>query len=163
MRLQKADSPTFSFFLPSPNLSQTLHLPVMAILTEEGNEYEVRIKRTHNNTYFKEYVKSGDREDQDATSIDRYIVGESGTKYSVEVTLKEGFKFAPYEEVYAAMFISGVGRSLCDEEINDPAPKYKYTDEDIHLNLAVVSNQSYYPSLFGRPFVFRSLDIGKWN
>src|SRR6266536_3715503 len=65
----------------------------MAILTLLGNEYDVRIKR-HPNAYFDEYVKTGNRDKNNATQCDRYIVGEEGVTYKIEATLKKGFTFS---------------------------------------------------------------------
>ena len=72
----------------------------MAILTEEGNEYEVRIKRVPQGTYFKEYVKIGDREQAESTRCERYIVAEPGQRYEIEVTIKKGFEWGEFEKVF---------------------------------------------------------------
>ena len=79
----------------------------MAILKSGNDEYEVRIKRYPEKTYFDEYVKTGDREESSATSCDRYIVGEDGVRYTIEVTLKKGFSFGDYEVVRARLYIPG--------------------------------------------------------
>jgi len=53
-------SATFNTFPPTSR--QTSKVDTMVILREEGNEYEVRVKRVPQGTCFKEYVKIGDRE-----------------------------------------------------------------------------------------------------
>jgi hypothetical protein len=60
----------------------------MAILKSGNDEYEVRIKRYLEKTYFDEYIKTGEREKKAATTCKRYIVGGDGVRYTTEVTLK---------------------------------------------------------------------------
>jgi hypothetical protein len=79
----------------------------MAILKSGNDEYEVRIKRYPEKTYFDEYVKTGHREKSSATSCDRYIIGEDGVRYTIEVTLKKGFDFEDFKIVRAKLYILG--------------------------------------------------------
>jgi hypothetical protein len=79
----------------------------MAILKERGDQYEVRIKRYPEGTYFDEYVKNGERDKSSAKKCDRYIIGESGVKYTIEVTLRNGFNFGKYDRVHVQLFFPG--------------------------------------------------------
>ena len=94
----------------------------MAILKGSGNdEYEVRIKRYPEKTYFDEYIKTGDREKPGAASCDRYMVGEDGARYTIEVTLKKGFRFGEFDLVQAQLLVPGKVDSVCHKDIRRPA------------------------------------------
>jgi hypothetical protein len=79
----------------------------MAILTQDDNKIEVRIKRLSDGTYFDEYVKIGDREKPDAVNYERYIVPEPGTMYEIEVTLKKGYRLNGCNGVMAQLIFPG--------------------------------------------------------
>jgi hypothetical protein len=68
-----------------PESSQISKVIIMAILSQQINQVEVRIRRHPQNTYFDEYVKVGDREKTDATSCNRYIIPEPGQMYTIEL------------------------------------------------------------------------------
>jgi hypothetical protein len=63
------------------------------VLNREPIEYEIRIKRYPEGTYFEEHVKTEVIDWYGDNERERYIIGESGTKFTVEVTLKKGFYF----------------------------------------------------------------------
>jgi hypothetical protein len=77
----------------------------MAILTPEGNgnEYEVRIMRYPENTYFDEYVDPPTREKDEIASCKRHIIVEANTTYKIEVKLKKGFLFGIYTKFQVQM------------------------------------------------------------
>ncbi|KAE9374197.1 hypothetical protein N431DRAFT_556570 [Stipitochalara longipes BDJ] len=85
----------------------------MAILSEQGNEYEVRIVRRPQNTYFDEHVKIGDRERPDAVECDRNIVAEPEQRYGIEVTLKSGFRWGEFDEVWVGLIFAGSALASC--------------------------------------------------
>jgi hypothetical protein len=85
----------------------------MAILTQDDNKVEVKIKRFPQGTDFNEYVKIGDREKRGATSCERYIIPEPGTKYAIEITLKKGYLFGPdCNCVKATLYLPGVPQRI---------------------------------------------------
>jgi hypothetical protein len=60
----------------------------MAIFFDgDANGYEVRVKRHPERTYFEEHVKMERRERLWDHERERYIIGESGAKFTIEVTL----------------------------------------------------------------------------
>ena len=106
----------------------------MAILKCGNDEYEVRIKRYPEKTYFDEYVKTGDREKSSATSCDRYIVGEDGVRYTIEVTLKKGFTFGEFE-------VFGPNSTFRDTK--DSSPKKMWRPEDFEDGIKPILQQSW--------------------
>jgi hypothetical protein len=111
----------------------------MAILKSGGDEYEVRIKKYPEKTYFDEYIKTGDREEPSDTSCDRYIIGEDGVRYTIEVTLKKGFSFGNYDVVQAQLFIPGQEKGICSTNIRRPADHVGDTDLTKNLEYADVT------------------------
>jgi hypothetical protein len=84
----------------------------------------------------------GDREKPDALEIGRYIVAEPGTIYTIEITLKEGFKFDPYDHVTAELWIPGEKDApLSFKVIHDPTPNKYRTREDLYDSLRTVTNK----------------------
>jgi hypothetical protein len=53
----------------------------------------VKIIRCPGNTYFDEHVDTEEPDIPDATSYVRYLVGEPGQNFSIEVKLKTGYIF----------------------------------------------------------------------
>jgi hypothetical protein len=50
----------------------------------------------------------GDREDINAKSFDRYLVGEPSITYTVEIKLLKGFMFGEYQFVQARLKLPGM-------------------------------------------------------
>jgi hypothetical protein len=116
--LQAFLSTAFSIHFSSP-----LHRPPrfdMAILRDGSNEYEIRIKRYPDGTYFDEYIKLDNREQQGGTACYRYIVGEDGVRYTIEVTLKEGFTFGNFDQVQVQLNVQGQEEEVCVKNIFRP-------------------------------------------
>jgi hypothetical protein len=67
----------------------------MAILKSGNDEYEVRIKRYPEKTYFDEYIKTVEREKKAATTCKRYIVGGDGVRYE-----DHGIKYREYRALF---------------------------------------------------------------
>ncbi|KAG4415213.1 hypothetical protein IFR04_011624 [Cadophora malorum] len=95
----------------------------MAILTEHRDKYEVRIKRYPDGTYFDEYEATeprGVNKDRIVNRRNRYIVGEEGTTYTIEVTLHEGFDFGTYSDVHVQLFVPEADGCVCYMNIKKP-------------------------------------------
>ncbi|EPE29873.1 hypothetical protein GLAREA_01033 [Glarea lozoyensis ATCC 20868] len=96
----------------------------MAILSgraDGSNEVEVRVKRWPEDTYFEEYIKTGDREKATATACERYIVPEPGKQYIIEVVLKAGYDFN-CQEVRIELFFPGIEKEVSKLRIFYPGP-----------------------------------------
>jgi hypothetical protein len=132
----------------------------MAILSEHGNQYEVRIKRIPQNTYFKEHVKVGDRQKPDDFECDRYIVGEPGQKYAVEISIKEGFRWDDYDRVSMSLYLPGDRDPIaCDFVTYSEGKKLGIGKVDVNIDLDCVNHESR-REFHGAPFSFRNLAIG---
>jgi hypothetical protein len=132
----------------------------MAILSEDGNEYEVRIKRIPQDTYFKEHVKVGDREKPDAVECDRYIVGEQGQKYAVEITIKEGFHWDGYDQVGMGLFLPGDVNPIAWDCVRySERKKLGIGKVDVNVDLDCINYESR-SEFHGAPFSFQNLAIG---
>jgi hypothetical protein len=134
----------------------------MAILSQEFNQVEVRIRRHPQNTYFDEYVKVGDREKANATSCDRYIIPEPGQVYTIEVTLKKGYHFGNWSRVSAALFLPGVKKLISGGVFFPPSDK-EFTEENMSVSMACTSRTLPVNGrvLSGSRFAFRTMEIGK--
>ena len=135
----------------------------MAILKSGSDEYEVRIKRYPEKTYFDEYVKTGDREEPSATSCDRYIVGEDGVRYTIEVTLKKGFSFGDYGVVRARLFIPGHEVSISENDVHKPEDFENGIKSDMTTELQYADVTVEGSKVLGARFGFRSLAIGNFQ
>jgi hypothetical protein len=107
----------------------------MAVLTEESDQYEVRMKRFPEGTYFDEYVKTGERDKPTATECDRYIIGESGVKYTIEVTLRKGFNFGKFSQIRVMLFFPGSKSSISFIDIFKPSHDEPESSADIIAEL----------------------------
>jgi hypothetical protein len=132
----------------------------MAILKGGNEEYEVRIKRYPEKTYFDEYIKTGEREKTAATKCKRYIVGEDGVKYTIEVTLKKGFMFGEFHSVQAKLKVPGKTDSVCHKNIRRPADYKDGIKEKITTELEYADVTVRGLKLMGARFAFRSLALG---
>jgi len=132
----------------------------MAILSEEGNEYEVRIQRNRDYTYFEEYVKVGDRERLGALSCERYIVGEPGTSYRIKVIVKKGFKWGNYEAVEAQFGFPGNDDPFASVTLDRQPHSKNRLDEDASIYIDCVNTKLNGAKIFGGTLSFRSLQIG---
>jgi len=133
----------------------------MAILSQEFNQVEVRVRRHPQNTYFDEYVKVGDREKTNAASCDRYIVPEPGQMYTIEVTLKKGYHFGNWSRVGAGLFLPGVNKPISLGMLRPPSDK-DFAEEDITLSMAYARSLLVKDRvLSGSRFAFRTMKIGK--
>tara|TARA_R110002033_G_scaffold68777_1_gene119972 strand:- start:49 stop:627 length:579 start_codon:yes stop_codon:yes gene_type:complete len=107
----------------SPRLIKNVSIITMAILTEHRDKYEVRIKRYPDGTYFDEYEATkprGVNKDRIVNRRNRYIVGEEGTTYTIEVTLHEGFDFGTYSDVHVQLFVPEADGCVCYMNIKKP-------------------------------------------
>jgi len=132
----------------------------MAILTDGTDQYEVRIKRQSDQTYFEEYVKSDAREDPRSQNCHRYIVGENGTIFTIELTLLQGFCFDSYESVRMKLFFPGQKGEVA--RIDAHKPKYYEdgfygTNESITVNLKLANVEIGGCMMLGTKFAFRNL------
>ncbi|KUJ20084.1 uncharacterized protein LY89DRAFT_731317 [Mollisia scopiformis] len=84
----------------------------MAILKQGENEVEVRIKRDSDGACFEEYVKLGERDKLNGQECKRYIVGQPGETYSIEITLKQGYDFGTAKKVKALLYMPGSNRKV---------------------------------------------------
>ncbi|THV51409.1 hypothetical protein BGAL_0112g00310 [Botrytis galanthina] len=131
----------------------------MGILTEEGNEYEVKIIDCATNQPFKEYVKLGDRESHGDSKCERYIVARPGAKFKIEVTLMSGFCFEPFQEVQAH-FRLGNSNDMCAAYMfNKDKPEINDIKKDCKRFIECVNMARYGEDIVGAPFVFSSLDV----
>lgn len=131
----------------------------MAILSEGGNEYEVKIIRRPQDTYFTEHVKVGNLEKPDAESCERYIVAESGQRYAIEVTIKQGFRWGHFDEIDISMaFIERSYIACMILRRVDYGRQLKKEDVTVYLDCL---NFQVARDLVGAPFCFRGLAIGK--
>jgi hypothetical protein len=130
----------------------------MVILTEDGNQYEVRIKRVPQNTYFKEHIKVGDREKPDAIQCDRYIVGEQDQQYAIEITIKKGFQWDNFGKVAMGLFLPGCKYPVAVRCFH----KSRAIDIgtiDVSVDLECINHASF-SDFRGAPFSFKNLAIG---
>lgn len=132
----------------------------MAIPKDGDDEYEVRIKRYPDKTYFEEHIKIGDREKPGATSCGRYIVGEEGVTYTIEVTLRKGFTFGEFDRVQALLFIPGLEGTIAFKDIFRPADCKGKIKEDIIAELEYADVVVLGCKVLGARFTFRGLGIG---
>jgi hypothetical protein len=135
----------------------------MAILFDvEANEYEVRIKRYPEGTYFEEHVKTERRERDWDQDRERYIIGESGAKFTIEVTLRKGFYFVEYDVVQAQLFLPGRDDSVTRIHINKPSDLdgKRRTTSDIIDQLQYADVEIGGKKVLGARFAFRDLVIG---
>lgn len=135
----------------------------MAILKSGNDEYEVCFKRYPEKTYFDEYVKTGDREKSSATSCDRYIIGEDGVRYTIEVTLKKGFSFGEFDVVQALLFVSGQEKSVSHKNLRRPSDFEGGIKEDMKTELEYADITFRGSKMLGARFGFRSLAIGNFQ
>jgi hypothetical protein len=135
----------------------------MAILKNGNNEYEVRIKRYPEKTYFDEYVKTGDREEPWAMSCDRYIVGEDGVRYTIEVTLKKRFSFGDYEVVRAKLYIPGHEDSISENDVHKPEDFENGIKSDMTIELQYADVTVEGSKVLGARFGFRNLLLGSFS
>ena len=132
----------------------------MAILKCGNEEYEVRIKRYPEKTYFDEYIKTGEREKTAATTCKRYIVGEGGVKYTIEVTLKKGFMFGEFHSVQAQLKVPGKTSPVSHKNIRRPADYKDGIKEKITTELEYADVTVRGLKFLGARFAFRSLALG---
>jgi hypothetical protein len=135
----------------------------MAILKSGNDEYEVRIKRYPEKTYFDEYVKTGDREKSSAISCDRYIIGEDGVRYTIEVTLRKGFDFEDFNIVQAQLCVPGQEESISFKNIQRPADYKDGIKKDLMTELQYVDVTVGGSEVRGARFGFRNLLLGMFS
>lgn len=146
-----------STFTSSPALPN--QLDAMVILSDEGNEYEVRIIRRPQSTYFDEHVKVGDRLSPEATECERYIVGEPGQTYAVEVTIKKGFQWGKFDAIGAHLMFDGVVASTSMMSKGTMTENPGLNDNKMVLDHINSTKQG--AENVGASFTFRNLEIGK--
>jgi predicted RNA-binding protein with TRAM domain len=153
----------------------------MAILTQVGDQYEVRIKRHSDQTYFDEHVKVGDQyevrikrhSDQTyfdehvkvgdkpgATSCARYIIGEQDVIYSIELTLPKGFNFGDYERVRMELYFPGQSDEIAFADAFKPLSLVSVTTQDIQVTLEYADVKINGRKMLGTQFSFRGLSSG---
>ncbi|CCD56055.1 hypothetical protein BofuT4_P151870.1 [Botrytis cinerea T4] len=131
----------------------------MAILKESGNEYEVQIVNAVTGQSFKEYVKLGDREKPEDREAERYITSYPGIMFKIQITLKTGFCFKPFDAVEANLYFKGQSSYCSLAVLNDPYPDHKCTKKDLRMEIACVNMSNYGKNLIGAPLVFKELQI----
>ncbi|KAM0154569.1 hypothetical protein ACHAPG_006419 [Botrytis cinerea] len=131
----------------------------MAILKESGNEYDVQIVNAVTGQSFKEYVKLGDREKPEDREAERYITSYPGIMFKIQITLKTGFCFKPFDAVEANLYFKGQSTYCSLAVLNDPYPDHKCTKKDLRMEIACVNMSNYGKNLIGAPFVFKELQI----
>ncbi|EMR80962.1 hypothetical protein BcDW1_10413 [Botrytis cinerea BcDW1] len=131
----------------------------MAILKESGNEYEVQIVNAVTGQSFKEYVKLGDREKPEDREAERYITSYPGIMFKIQITLKTGFCFKPFDAVEANLYFKGQSSDCSLAVLNDPYPDHKCTKKDLRMEIACVNMSNYGKNLIGAPLVFKELQI----
>ena len=135
----------------------------MAILKDGTDEYEVCIKRHPQKITFEEYVKIGDRPKPDAKSCTRYIVGEEGVTYTVEVTLRKGFIFGDYTRVDAKLCLPGQKDPISSIYIHPPPDTglHSPTTLDVSKTIEYADVELQGRKMLGTRFAFRSLVAGE--
>ncbi|KAH7377948.1 hypothetical protein BKA64DRAFT_750362 [Cadophora sp. MPI-SDFR-AT-0126] len=129
----------------------------MAILKDGDDTYEVRIKRYPDGTYFDEHIKVEEREKPGAEECTRYIVGEAGMRYTIEVTLRKGFDFGKDDRVQAQLFFPGIKSSICYLDVFKPLGLAGLTTEDITKRLEFADVTIGGRKMLGTRLAFRSL------
>ncbi|KAL2067799.1 hypothetical protein VTL71DRAFT_15895 [Oculimacula yallundae] len=102
-----------------PRARACILILAMAIIEDGGNKYEVRIKRCDNGAYFD----------------DRYIVGEDGVEYTIELRLHKGFDFGEFTEVQAKLHIPGRSEYVCHRNLHKTKIVKKPTTNEADPNV----------------------------
>ncbi|TGO57024.1 hypothetical protein BOTNAR_0210g00120 [Botryotinia narcissicola] len=131
----------------------------MAILTEEGNEYEVKIIDCATHQPFKEYVKLGDREIHGDSKCERYIVARPGAKFKIEVTLMSRFCFELFEQVQAHLCLGSAGDMCAAYIFEKDKPEINGISKGYKAFIECVNMARYGEGIVGAPFIFSSLDV----
>ncbi|PVH79766.1 hypothetical protein DL98DRAFT_655165 [Cadophora sp. DSE1049] len=105
----------------------------MAILSEDGNEYEVRVVRVPQDTRFKEFIKVGECDNHSTKACERYIIAEPGQTYAAEVVIRRGFHWDEYDQIEIELaFADAVqpisGRYISKGEFDTPDDYTIYLD-----------------------------------
>lgn len=132
----------------------------MAILKEGNDEYQVRIKRYPEKTYFDEYVKTNGREVPGSRRCDRYIVGEGGVRYTIEVTLKEGFDFGTYSQVQVQLGLPRHNDTVSFKDIYKPNHSEGGIKEKLSTELEYADVTVGGRMMLGARFAFQNLVLG---
>ncbi|KAF5871093.1 uncharacterized protein Bfra_007606 [Botrytis fragariae] len=131
----------------------------MAILTEDGNEYEVQIVNAVTGQSFKEYVKLGDQKIHGDREAERYITAHPGIMFKIQITLKTGFCFKPFDAVEANLYFKGQSTYYGLAVVNDPNPGRACSKQDPRMEIACVNMSNYGKNVIGAPFVFKKFKI----
>ncbi|KAG4436987.1 hypothetical protein IFR05_007525 [Cadophora sp. M221] len=132
----------------------------MAILTEAGNEYEVNVVRRPQNTKFEEYVKVGERESTSDRSRERYIVGEPGQTYAIEVAIKKGFSWGKYDQLEVGLLYPGMDCSVVMKLLHKQELRVDMSQQNTEIHLDCVSvGHSIDNEFFGARFTLRRLTL----
>jgi hypothetical protein len=132
----------------------------MAILSEGDDQYEVRIKRYPDKTYFDEHIKVGDREKPNAQSCERYIVGEEKITYTIELILHKGFNFGKYEFVRMQLWFHGQKQEVGYADACKPYGQPSIITEDVNASLEFATVQMNGLMMKDTRFVFHGLHSG---
>jgi len=134
----------------------------MAILKDGTDEYEVRIKRYPDGTYFDEYVSTREREKSEVRNCDRFIIGEGDVTYTIDMTLKKGFNFVGYSHVRARLYIPGQEDSVSCIDLPRPLKiKKKTTIADVSESMKYADVVVGDRKMLQTRFAFRSLVPGE--
>lgn len=131
----------------------------MAILKEEGNEYEIQIVNAVTGQSFKEYVKLGNQENCTDREATRYITAHPGIMFKIQITLKAGFCFKPFDAVEANLYFRGQSTYCSLAVLSDPNPDHARTKQDLRMEISCVNMSNYGKNIIGAPFVFKELKI----
>ncbi|KAJ8068385.1 hypothetical protein OCU04_003945 [Sclerotinia nivalis] len=122
-------------------------------------EIEVRFKR-HQGKYYDEYVKLEPGEAIREPNHERYIIAEPGTKYYVEVTLREGFDFGKYDLIQAKLYMDEEEVSYADFEPSKHGFDGRKTKKDLVKNIRY-ANVEIDGQRRGSMFIFGNMEMGK--
>lgn len=132
----------------------------MAIITATQGQYEVKIKRVEDGTYFDEYyVGGGEGEHAFDARRERYIVAEPGTRFSIEVTLKQDFDFGIYTSAVAQLKVPGRKNPVAQITLI-PRSWQKELKDDLVGEIKCADVTIGGQKMLGAELVFRGIGIG---
>ncbi|TGO39994.1 hypothetical protein BHYA_0044g00360 [Botrytis hyacinthi] len=115
----------------------------MAILTEDGNEYEVQIVNAVTGQSFQEYAMLGDQEKFTGRECKRYITAYPGIMFNIQITLKTDFCFKQFDAVEANLYFQGQTTYYGLAVLSDPNPDHTRTKQDLRMEIGCVNMSNY--------------------
>jgi len=129
----------------------------MAILNQDKNQVEVRIRREPEGSYFDEFVKIEGAPPPNVQTCEHYIVGEPGITYSIEVTLKAGYDFGKCKAVKAWLHTHGRNNAVAEAGFIERTT----TTGDLKRILSKTNLLIEGQRLKGASLTFKELNIGE--